>query len=483
METSGLKNQDILSLTVPLPEDIMKLKWCGEFEQAQRVIDQRLTQKLPEDLRRRLMLEKERLRRIPEQYPYSWQDALERMKENIQDFKEEELKRLWEEDAADWIYRHGQVYFRDNFLENIIKTRKEYAERVTASELKENGAKQELLDHTISAMKQNGGQAWRYRMKITITFKREAERENVPVRVYLPLPLEYEQIKEVKLLAVRIGGREARPEEYQSAPPRQGQRTVCIETPHHGGQEYEIEFSFENHETYLDLGASEAVDLAEKSAAGLTVRTEEGEENSSSYLDEELPHIRFTPYLRRLAAEIVGEEKNPLLKARRIYDFITTRVMYSYVRSYLTLDNIPESAAVSLKGDCGVQALLFITLCRISGIPARWQAGLYSAPNEVGNHDWAQVYLSPFGWRGVDCSFGGSAWRSQAKERWNFYFGNLDPFRLPAAGEFQQDFLPPSRHLRNDPYDNQEGEAEYEDAGLWAEEYETRFEMVDAEMI
>ena len=49
METSGLKTQDILSLTVPLPEDIMKLKWCGEFEQAQRVIDQRLTKKLPED--------------------------------------------------------------------------------------------------------------------------------------------------------------------------------------------------------------------------------------------------------------------------------------------------------------------------------------------------------------------------------------------------------------------------------------------------
>lgn len=29
-------------------------------------------------------------------------------------------------------------------------------------------------------------------------------------------------------------------------------------------------------------------------------------------LEEQLPHIRFTPYLRNLADEIVGDESNPL---------------------------------------------------------------------------------------------------------------------------------------------------------------------------
>ena len=200
-----------------------------------------------------------------------------------------------------------------------------------------------------------------------------------------------------------------------------------------------------------------------------------GIHDPSHYLGERLPHIRFTPYIRGLAREIVGEEKNPLAKARKIYDFITTHVNYSYVRSYLTLENIPEEAAVSLKGDCGVQALLFIVLCRVSGIPARWQSGLFTAPHKAGCHDWAQFYIAPFGWLFADCSFGGSARRNHSDSRWNFYFGNLDPFRLPAAREFQADFVPDSRFLRSDPYDNQTGEVEYEDRGLLRGEYETSF--------
>lgn len=38
-------------LAVPLPEDILKLKWCGEFEQAERIIDRRLKKELPQALR------------------------------------------------------------------------------------------------------------------------------------------------------------------------------------------------------------------------------------------------------------------------------------------------------------------------------------------------------------------------------------------------------------------------------------------------
>ena len=43
-------------------------------------------------------------------------------------------------------------------------------------------------------------------------------------------------------------------------------------------------------------------------------------------LREQYPHIRFTPYLRSLASEIVGEEKRPMEIARRIYDYVTNNV-------------------------------------------------------------------------------------------------------------------------------------------------------------
>lgn len=115
-------------------------------------------------------------------------------------------------------------------------------------------------------------------------------------------------------------------------------------------------------------------------------------------LAEQAPHICFTPYLRSLAAELRGSETDPVRIARRFYDFITTQVMYAYQRPYLLIEGGAEYTAVNLRGDCGLQALLFITLCRISGVPARWQSGLYAAPGDVGSHDWAEFYSDRLGW-------------------------------------------------------------------------------------
>ena len=101
---------------------------------------------------------------------------------------------------------------------------------------------------------------------------------------------------------------------------------------------------------------------------------------------EELPpHVVFTPYLRALAKEIVGDETNALLKARKIYDFITTQAVYRFMPPYLTVPNIPEYFLSGLRGDCGVQAITFVTLCRLCGVPAQWQSGLYTKPEQRGS--------------------------------------------------------------------------------------------------
>ena len=52
------------------------------------------------------------------------------------------------------------------------------------------------------------------------------------------------------------------------------------------------------------------------------------------------------------------------------------------------------------------------------------------------------------------------------KERWNYYFGNLDIFRMPSTSEIQKEFMTEKKWLRIDPIDNQRGEFEYEDHGL-----------------
>jgi len=170
--------------------------------------------------------------------------------------------------------------------------------------------------------------------------------------------------------------------------------------------------------------------------------------------------MRFTPYLKALAGSLAADAHSDAEKAWRFYEFVTTKVDYSFMRDYFQIDSLNEYCAVNLRGDCGLQALLFIILCRIGGIPARWQSGLAVEPSYTGSHDWAQFYLEGWGWLFADCSYGGSAYRYGNAERHQFYFGNLDPMRMVANREFQAQLTPALSVLRVDPYDNQSGEVE-----------------------
>ena len=70
---------DLEYLSVPLPEDIMKLKWYGDFARANHVIDMRLAKDIPTALRKRLELEKEILARMPLEYIYTAEEAAARL--------------------------------------------------------------------------------------------------------------------------------------------------------------------------------------------------------------------------------------------------------------------------------------------------------------------------------------------------------------------------------------------------------------------
>jgi len=153
------------------------------------------------------------------------------------------------------------------------------------------------------------------------------------------------------------------------------------------------------------------------------------------------------------------------------------------MRDYASLTNIPEFAAYNLKGDCGVQALLFITLCRIVGIPSRWQSGLVCNPYRLGAHDWAEFYIEPYGWLYADLSFGGMSLRLGELDLWNYYFGNIDPFRIVFNSNIQENFDVPKKFLRNDPYDNQHGEMEYADRGIYPDEYDIISEIIEINKI
>ena len=176
------------------------------------------------------------------------------------------------------------------------------------------------------------------------------------------------------------------------------------------------------------------------------------------FLEEEAPHIRFTPWLRDLCAQITAGCGDPLARARAVYDYVTRHTSYRYQPAYICHDSIADGCARNGWGDCGVMALLFITLCRLAGVPARWQSGLSVTPDHAGCHDWAQFYLTGYGWLWADCSFGAGAHRRGDEALRRHYFGNLDPMRMVANRRCFAQLTPPCEAWRDDPYDNQTGE-------------------------
>lgn len=435
---------DISWAKIPLPDDILRLKNAGYLKEAKEAMDDMLSGFLPECMRKRLELEKELMGSLDaNEYPYTKQEAEELLSKTFADVRKGELHELIRSFAADWIYINGEICFHKLFLDNIIKTRPDYRARLKSQEEDEAGSlRQKMLDENVSHMKAHGGRKARVVIRASVRINKEAERVGEDVRVHIPIPRKCRQVSDIRIL-------EASPEITVTAPEDAEQRTVCFETKLKPDQEFYVRYSYVNSMDYVEADPEKAAEV-----------------QPEFYLGEQAPHILFTPFLKELLEEIREGEENPAVVARKIYDFITTRVKYSFVREYAGLDNISEYAAKNLKGDCGVQAILFITLCRLAGIPARWQSGLHASKVYTGCHDWAEFYVEPYGWLYADPSFGGSAYRMGNMDRWNYYFGNLDIYRMAANGGIQSEFLPPKKYFRADPIDNQRGEVEYEDRGL-----------------
>ena len=432
-------------LSVPLPEDVLKLKLYGDFKGANELIDFLMQKETtPTALKKRLEIEKDVLGMMGiNEYPYSFEEATNMMALDIKDFSNDELVVLKNTGKVDWIYVDGEVKFQRRFLDNLFKTQASYSERRLSTE--DNAVetlRQQELDENVVLMKELGGRKAEITIKSSIKVKKEYERVGEKVKVYLPIPQACTQQSEITIINTS-------PEATFIAPENETQRTVYFETVLEADQVFEVTYSYVHTIPYRELDP--------KKAQTCDILTD---------LEEVLPHMAFTPYLKELLEEILEGEENPIIQARKIFDFVTTKVNYSFMREYFTIDNISEYAAVNLKGDCGVQAILFITLCRMCQIPAKWQSGLYVSSHYTGCHDWAQFYVAPYGWVHADLSFAGGAYRNKKYDRWQYYFGNLDIFRMVANSEIQQDFNPPKAELRADPIDNQRGEFEYEGQGL-----------------
>ena len=464
--------EDLASLACELPEEVLRYRMSGNLAEADEAIDRWLAQPIAEELKTRLRVEKKFLEILPQQFPYTAAEVVKNMQEKVPSFSEKDLERLDKTGYAEWVWIEGEKHYIHNIVRNIVN---EDTETVKILGIPEEDVKEkEMLKEEIALMKQKGRSSWKYRIRATIRLKDEEFVPGMKVRVHIPLPAKLFQVKSVTILDYDKSMKVIDPEDEL-------RRTIYFEDTLLENREFFVEYEYEICAVYHDLWSDEVMKNA--GASGTGAEEKALPEDAAECLKEQYPHIRFSPYIRALADEIVGDETIPLEKARRIYDYVTKNVHYSFMREYMIIEDIPQYCARNLRGDCGVQALLFITLCRAAGVPARWQSGLYSHPMYCGSHDWALFYAEPYGWLFADLSFGGSAFRDGDEDRRRFYFGNLEPFRMPANNAFQHPFTQPKNFWPLDPYDSQQGEMESEKCGYLARHLERKPALLKAERI
>ncbi|MCH5222350.1 MAG: transglutaminase domain-containing protein [Muribaculaceae bacterium] len=179
-----------------------------------------------------------------------------------------------------------------------------------------------------------------------------------------------------------------------------------------------------------------------------------------------LPDGRHIVRLDSLAAEIVGNETNPYKCSELVFDYIIDRYPWAGAREYSTISCMPEYVLREKHGDCGQVSLLYISLMRTLGIPARWESGWMLHPHEVNLHDWAEVYLEGIGWVPVDVSFGRYTGATDP-EITGFYSHGIDAHRLAANTGVGDKFYPAKKFVRSETVDSQLGEVESTKGNLY----------------
>ena len=436
---------------IGLPEHVQHLKEAGYFDRAIGIIDTILADPAtPKCMQENLLAQREMMVRMPIEFPYTYHDALAIIRQHIPDFTKEEMDHIIAQRKIRWSYVNGEFRIFNRFFSSLVKAYKGFAQRANqvlpGVESAVGGIP--LLDYSMQKMKKNGSMTNRIRIRASVKVKDEVFTPGMFVRAHLPIPSACPQQSDIRI-------EKYFPETAHIAPEDALHRAICWEETLEENQEFWVEYSYLHTACYNDL---------------------EGQVSQpGTYdfdLEEQAPHIVFTPYMKALVKELSDGVTDPLEKARIFYDFITKNMSYTFMPSYFLLENIPDTCAQNFNGDCGVFALLFLTMCRCAGIPAQWQSGFSAEPDFCGGHDWVRFYVEPQGWMFADCSYGVAANRNENEERRKFYFGNLDPYRMVANSAFAAPFTIRKDHWRADPYDNQVGEMETADRGLTYEEYE-----------
>lgn len=414
------------------------------------------------------------MRRIRHDYTLDMAGLLAKVKQHIPNASDEQVERWARQSAARFRVIDGtKLYFQREpqniflFSQEAIQQR---AQAGTASAQSDWLLTDHLADVVAAAEQSDSSEVLpvrhRFTHTITIPGNHPQIKTGSTVRVWMPFAQEYRQQRDVTLIS-------ASPEPKLIAPSgKEGrsisggaQRTVYfeqwVEDPSKPLVFQEV-FEFTTSAYYPRLDAAQVEPLPE--------------DWQDAYLTERLPHIVFAPRIGREVANIVGAETNPLIKAQKIFRWVSLNIPWNAEDEYCIIPSLAVKGFDARCGDCGVQNTLFITMSRMAGIPARWQSGFQTKPGRRwGLHDWAEIYIAPWGWLPADASNG--IQRSEDPRVADFYLGHQDSYRLIVNLDWGRELFPPKQSLRSEPADFQRGEVEVDGQNLYFTEWEAKSEI------
>ena len=299
-----------------------------------------------------------------------------------------------------------------------------------------------------------------YRFRIDVPYHEALANDTL--RVWMPYPMATQRQSDIELLSaspslklISAAGQSVHRSAYFEAPaPAPG------DTAH-----FEYVATFVNHGEYFSPQRILRDMLPYDTEGDLYKR----------YTAFEAPHI---VRLDSLARAIVGKETNAFKQSELVYDYIVRRYPWAGAREYSTIPCIPQYVIEEGHGDCGQVSLLYISLMRSLGVPARWESGWMLHPGDKNLHDWAEVYFEGVGWVPVDVSFGRFTPASDPAAV-NFYSTGMDAHRLAANKGVCGQFYPPKKFVRSETVDAQMGEVECSRGNIFYTYWDQELEIID----
>jgi hypothetical protein len=264
----------------------------------------------------------------------------------------------------------------------------------------------------------------------TATGSLSIDRELLPatgtISIWVPAPIETDSQRNVQVLSVT-------PEEWVRtvSSPNSDIGQIYLEVDLEGLTEdivINVSYSFTTYQKHFTVDPNAVGDYDRASHNYTTYTRSDG-------------NILITPDIAAKAREVVGEETNPYLQAKLLYDYVIGNITYSFTPHVsLCSRGIAESVYVheNRYGDCGAQSMYYCALLRSLGVPARACGGYQMFAGGTGTHFWAEFYLPNYGWVPVDVTAAdamdnialGAATAEEIASYKAYFFSNMDNMRF-----------------------------------------------------